>query len=199
MNDLDFKNRIKKIIKLAGTAEKLANSAGVSPSLIGKYLSGKSDPTRKKLIALAEAAGVNVQWLATGEGLMGRNAIKHEFSLSPLTLIIEVLDDYEIELGKKLTTSERANLISEVYECLSENVPDTPETKTLIMDKIKRVHNILPAIDQMTATEEDWERAQRMLKRKVLSKADAEAEASELVDSRRIKRNEHLLKHRTKK
>ena len=56
MNKLSFEDRIKKIISVAGSADKLAYNAGVSPSLIGKYLSGKTDPTRKKLIALAEAA-----------------------------------------------------------------------------------------------------------------------------------------------
>ncbi len=41
--------------------------------MIGKYLSGKSDPSRERLVKLAEAAGISIRWLATGEGEMSRN------------------------------------------------------------------------------------------------------------------------------
>ncbi|EAT15343.1 helix-turn-helix transcriptional regulator [Desulfuromonas acetoxidans] len=51
--------------------------SGVSEGVIRRYLSGKSEPTRPVLIALADASNVTVQWLATGEGPMtnGKNSV----------------------------------------------------------------------------------------------------------------------------
>lgn len=43
---------------------------GISKSAIDKYAQGQSDPSRSALLMLARAAGVSVQWLASGEGPM---------------------------------------------------------------------------------------------------------------------------------
>jgi len=75
LDDLTFTERIEIIIKLAGSAEKLAQKTGISSRMIGKYLSGDSDPTRRKLVAMADAVDVNVKWLATGEGELARSSI----------------------------------------------------------------------------------------------------------------------------
>jgi phage repressor protein C with HTH and peptisase S24 domain len=66
--DISFANRIKVLIERAGSAEKLAKKAGISARVIGKYLNGDSDPSRTRLVSLAEAAGADIAWLATGVG-----------------------------------------------------------------------------------------------------------------------------------
>lgn len=38
--------------------------------MLGKYEKGESEPSRDKLVAIAEAAGVDLLWLATGKGGM---------------------------------------------------------------------------------------------------------------------------------
>ena len=48
----------------------MARLTGISARAIGQYASGTVDPTRSKIIALANAVGVNVLWLITGEGPM---------------------------------------------------------------------------------------------------------------------------------
>ena len=65
-----FKDRLKKLVDEIGSAEKLAKRTGMSSRIIGKYLSGDSLPGLDKLVALADAAEVNLQWLATGGGPM---------------------------------------------------------------------------------------------------------------------------------
>jgi transcriptional regulator with XRE-family HTH domain len=47
-----------------------ASKAGISPTALRQYLIGKSEPTRPMLLAIARTAGVNVAWLATGDGPM---------------------------------------------------------------------------------------------------------------------------------
>ena len=41
---------------------------GVSPSAFRKWLRGEAEPSRERLVALADAAKVGVAWLAKGEG-----------------------------------------------------------------------------------------------------------------------------------
>lgn len=65
--DPAFASRIERLCELAGGAADLAQKSGLSRRVIDKYAAGGSDPSRQRLIALAEAAGVSVQWLATGE------------------------------------------------------------------------------------------------------------------------------------
>ena len=128
---LSFTDRIKATIALVGSAEKLAYNSGMSARVIGQYLSGKTDPTRKKLIALAEAAGVNTDWLVTGVGPMKKGE-REVLAPELLTVIIEGLDDLETALGKKLTYAEKAEIISHTYVLYSDADPASDQTKILI-------------------------------------------------------------------
>ena len=63
----DFVVRLQEV---AGESiPRLAQRSGVSDSLLRQYLSG-SQPRLDKLVAVARGAGVNLLWLATGEGPM---------------------------------------------------------------------------------------------------------------------------------
>ncbi len=50
-----------------GSVSALARKAGISQGGIRRYGSG-GEPTRPHLLALADAAGVSLSWLATGQG-----------------------------------------------------------------------------------------------------------------------------------
>ena len=62
-----FKERMTLCSQQAKSVSALAKKAGISQSGIRRYFSG-GEPTRPHLIALASAAGVSLNWLATGEG-----------------------------------------------------------------------------------------------------------------------------------
>jgi phage repressor protein C with HTH and peptisase S24 domain len=63
-----FVARLQLVVQQWPSADRLAKATGVSPSAFRKWLNGVSEPSRDRLVALAEAAGVNVSWLAQGEG-----------------------------------------------------------------------------------------------------------------------------------
>src|ERR1700689_3706811 len=63
-----FVARLQRIAQQWRSADRLAKATGVSPSAFRKWLKGIAEPSRDRLVALAEAAGVNVSWLAQGEG-----------------------------------------------------------------------------------------------------------------------------------
>lgn len=52
---------------MLGSVRDLAIRAGIAPSVVASYFKG-ADPSRRRVIALAEAAGVLPEWLLTGDG-----------------------------------------------------------------------------------------------------------------------------------
>jgi phage repressor protein C with HTH and peptisase S24 domain len=63
-----FVARLQAILRHWPSADRLARAVGVSPSAFRKWLRGEAEPSRERLVALAEAASVSVGWLARGEG-----------------------------------------------------------------------------------------------------------------------------------
>ena len=63
-----FVARLQLVVQQWPSADRLAKATGVSSSAFRKWLKGAAEPSRDRLVALAAAAGVNVSWLAQGEG-----------------------------------------------------------------------------------------------------------------------------------
>jgi phage repressor protein C with HTH and peptisase S24 domain len=63
-----FVARLHTILGHWPSADRLARAMGVSPSAFRKWLKGEAEPSRERLVALADAASVSVGWLARGEG-----------------------------------------------------------------------------------------------------------------------------------
>lgn len=188
-NDIHFTERIKKIISLVGSAEKLAHNSGMSSRAIGQYLSGNTDPTRKKLISLAEAADVNIEWLATGNGPM-REKDRKRFDLELLALIIAGLDGYEAIRSEKLTFVEKALIIIYTYHLYSDSDNASNQKNISILDTIKGVENLFASLDSMMDTEKGREQAKKIfikLFEVVLSKEDADIAAEALIGAKLVR------------
>ena len=71
-----FQGRIEILIESCGGPTELAKLSGLSRRVIDKYKSGESEPSRERLIALANAGGKSVEWLAIGN----TSTITHERS-----------------------------------------------------------------------------------------------------------------------
>ena len=63
----NFIARMELCADKIGSVSALAKKAGISQSGIRRYFSG-GEPTRPHLVALAAAANVRLEWLATGNG-----------------------------------------------------------------------------------------------------------------------------------
>ncbi len=123
--DQAFIDRMRVCADLAGSVNALARKAELSQSGIRRYFVG-GDPTRRVLIALAKAAGVNFLWLATGEGQKllrdgaggGQSCMGQVCGLNPetLRLTIETVEEALLELGRELTPSRKAEMVAAVYE-----------------------------------------------------------------------------------
>lgn len=64
----EFRRRLRLIMQQFGSVADLARAVGVSDNAIYKWASGRGQPSLSSLVALAKAARVSIEWLATGEG-----------------------------------------------------------------------------------------------------------------------------------
>ena len=74
----NFRNRLRQSIIDSGMSQiEVANKAGISKSLLNKYLKGVSEAGNHKLLLLANALGVNPVWL------MGYDVDKYKIPEAP--------------------------------------------------------------------------------------------------------------------
>ena len=69
--NLQFADRMAKVLQIFnGNVSELARQAGIAPPSAQRWITGETDPKMSNLLRLAEAANVNLLWLATGQGPM---------------------------------------------------------------------------------------------------------------------------------
>lgn len=97
-----------------------AKRAGVSEGVVRKYVKGGAEPTVSRLIAMADAAGVSINWLATGRGSknedIANKAFKSDIDINSLSKAIELLDEALLVTSKSMNPKKKAELISALYE-----------------------------------------------------------------------------------
>jgi len=71
--DEEFRRRLHLIMQQFGSVADLARAVGVSDNAIYKWVSGRGQPSMISLVNLAKAAGVSVEWLATGRGVPAKS------------------------------------------------------------------------------------------------------------------------------
>lgn len=97
-----------------------ARKARVSDTFLRQCLAGRTEPTRLKLLALADAGGVNLEWLATGGGTRGSSAVPQ--TPSPgldrelLERAIGAVEEVLRESGRALDPARKALLVTAAYE-----------------------------------------------------------------------------------
>ena len=105
---------------------------GISEGAIRKYLLGAS-PSTDNLVAMADAANVSIEWLATGRGAKQRGASSipvippappipaSEVSLEDIERLALAMEAVEEGLGPRyyqLTPHKRAQIVAAAYDLL---------------------------------------------------------------------------------
>ncbi|HLW69014.1 MAG TPA: helix-turn-helix domain-containing protein [Candidatus Binataceae bacterium] len=119
-----FVKRLKTVIRDAESILALAAKAGVSDSTIHLWLKD-SEPSRKKLIDLAEAAGVSVEWLATGRGEMKADLVPEGYVVIDSTTNIGEPGKPKGELHGVAQLAFQLNLL--------RSLPGSPKPETLFL------------------------------------------------------------------
>lgn len=104
--DENFSNRMKLIAKnsFKNNYSEFARAVGVAQASLARWVKGEADPSRMNLIKIADASGVNLEWLALGIGNMDEakpQAVKHDINLQASNdeTFIEIEDCREVRLS----------------------------------------------------------------------------------------------------
>lgn len=81
---MSFSERLKIALK-SESVNSFAKKAGISESVVRKYLEGGSLPSIDKAVKIADAANVSVAWLVAGEGTADMGGVEeNDFAVLPL-------------------------------------------------------------------------------------------------------------------
>jgi len=130
-----FPQRMEALISRVGSVTELAKKSRLSRRVIDNYKAGLADPSRARLIALADAGGVSVEWLVTGKGPMRADEVQAPPpAAAPATVDAELLaqiceqvaEVYRQE-GARTFPGPMARLSARMYKDLLEQF--TPEER----------------------------------------------------------------------
>lgn len=113
--------RIKKCAHMAGSGDSLAQKSAIPRRTLETYLSGDAEPKTTRMVAIARAANVSVEWLATGEGPMRKADASPAVAPPPvnmhvLTEVISGIEQYLDDEDLEMKPDKKAELVVVLYE-----------------------------------------------------------------------------------
>ena len=119
--------RLRICADKAGSGDELSRKTAIPRRTLESYLTGESEPKTSRLVAIAEASGVTVEWLATGRepppfaaSTSGLPPGKlHEEMLSEAISIVE--DWLEVN-RRRMASEKKASIISKLYQLFIEDI-----------------------------------------------------------------------------
>lgn len=127
--DTGFTARIGVLVKKYGGVSRIARTCGFSEGVIRSWRDGRSDPSRARCVSLARGLGISLLWLMTGRGPMLEDTgeLPHGTNLTVdahrLSDAMRVLQSTLKSTGNTLSVEDRAQLLSEYYDALSDSDP----------------------------------------------------------------------------
>lgn len=111
-----FSSQMMELIDDEGSGAEIARKCGVSESVVRKWRDGVSSPKLEHLLDLAQGLGVNLHWLATGEGekypkSFSYTALESDAESSIESIPVQVSDG-DISRAERLPEIQRKMLIS---------------------------------------------------------------------------------------
>lgn len=132
---VNFIKRLRKLAAKTGGIGRLAKKANIPLSTMDKYLLG-SAPTYEKLVAIAHAGSVSVDWLATGRDYRETAPVNIKILRDITTEVEKIFNDY----GVKIKPEKKAKFISNLYEEMineKSNLDDVKEEITRLAEMMQ--------------------------------------------------------------
>ncbi len=109
--------RLSQLEKRKGSRAALARASGIPETTLQMCVARGTDPSLRVLIAVARAAGVSVEWLATGQEASSQP--RGGVNIHRLALAIANLEQVIEELGsriKPISPEGKASIVAEQYD-----------------------------------------------------------------------------------
>ncbi|MDO1529285.1 YdaS family helix-turn-helix protein [Fulvimonas sp. R45] len=132
--------RIRLLIQAEGSASALARRCGVSEGAVRNWRDGHTDMSRERCVVIAQALGISLLWLVSGEGAMRTEPPATDVAISPahtvgteaaslphapavdsrlLASSLRLLQSYIGLAGGSLDPPRRADVLVELYGLLA--------------------------------------------------------------------------------
>jgi len=122
-----FVARLRELIPPRQTSA-FARRSGIPEGSLRDYLGGH-DPSRARLVAMADAANVRIEWLAAGRGPRERTASADAIALDDadrLQAAIEAVEEGLAAINRRLPPDKHAQLIIAAYDLIDAMDEDSP-------------------------------------------------------------------------
>lgn len=93
VESLAFRERLRQLVG-EQSVRSFARNVGVSEGALRQYLSGKSEPTRPVLNAIARGANVDVAWLSSGAGEAQLDPSVIKIDIHPMMVFYSWLEEW---------------------------------------------------------------------------------------------------------
>jgi transcriptional regulator with XRE-family HTH domain len=133
-----FEERIKKVVG-SQSVRSFGEKCGLSDGALRKYLTGRSEPGLSALKSISEAAGVEIKWLATGEGPMRVGDPSSSGASVDAEILRQAMETVEEALeftGKTMPPAKKAALVAAIYEYFDDENEDRGKILKLIKTAI---------------------------------------------------------------
>lgn len=130
--DAAFGDRLKWIVEKIGTQKRAGAIADVKPEMIAKYIAGRAKPSFYAVVALADAAGVSLDWLSTGalpreRGTQSSLADGTPLDLEKLEAATSLIEEWLEVHRRTMKPKKKAEVIAAAYEILIERTESTSD------------------------------------------------------------------------
>ena len=129
-----FETGFKVVLDRIGKLQNAAQIAGVTAEQVAKWRDGKAKPPFKAVVALANAADVSLDWLATGTESPEKTSGKP--NKKELLHAIETVEETLSSAKKNLEPLKKAELILAIYDLFTSESKPSPAQIVGILSKI---------------------------------------------------------------
>lgn len=129
--DTGFTQRIQLLIQHVGSITRIAKYCGFSEGVVRSWRDGRSDPSRRRCLALARGLGISLVWLMSGEGAMlpddtpptATGEVLERVDPERLTRSIRLVHSTLGNAAGRLTLESRVDAVARIYATLGEADP----------------------------------------------------------------------------
>jgi len=115
----DIAARIDEAVRKSGGPSFVSKETGISRKTLFNYTSGATDPKVLTLDCIAQACGVSLDWLISGEGTKERGR-GLGVNLEHLAIAVQTADELEDTKNLKLNPVKKTKLILSIYESIED-------------------------------------------------------------------------------
>lgn len=120
-------DRIRFCAERIGGGNSLAQKTAIPRRTLETYLAAQSEPQVSRLVQIAHATGVNVAWLASGEGpRTDDETMKNQIGdRDRLRVALEAVEEGLAAAQRVMSPEKKAELILAAYDLLKDAKEDT--------------------------------------------------------------------------